>query len=247
MYKLKKEDFLPKEKHHRDRSHFLDIFKILGTIEDEDYFYLPAEALSPIKEAPLTSELYTYFELVWSNEKKEINIDDIIGSHDYRNYELKTWLSNFLYNDISREKFDKYLKDPMAIFDDENNSLKTFEKDGKHYLADGHHRFSCLYLHYHILKSQNKLPQSFNKKLPSIVRVIPNDLEFITRFVNFCVTNSLYEEDEIGIIPIFKVLDSNPNNPIIVHISSNIQITKDSNLDEILKSIRESNERNKMK
>ena len=74
MYKLKKEDFLPKEKHHRDRSHFLDIFKILGTIEDEDYFYLPEEALSPIKEAPLTSELYTYFELVWSNEKKEINI-----------------------------------------------------------------------------------------------------------------------------------------------------------------------------
>lgn len=238
MYKLKKDDFNPKEKHQTDRRYFIDVFRRLGATEDDEFIYLPDETIKPLKEAEIDDIVYNYFELVWANEEKEINIEDVVGSHDYRNYSLKTWLANFLYNGISEKAFSKYLQDPNSIFDSKENSLKTFEKDGKQFLADGHHRFSCLYLHYHILKSQDKLPSNFNTSLKSIVRVVPNDINFITRFVKFCVDNRLYDEDEFGIIPSFEVLDSNPDNPTIMHTESKVKITKDSNLDEVLKEIK---------
>lgn len=247
MYKLKKEDFISKEPYQRDRRHFIDIFRRLNAKEDENYIYLPDEVVTPIAPADIPTEVYSFFELVWSNEEKEIGIEDIVGSHDYRNYELKTWLANFLYNDITKDNLEKYFKNPMAIFEEEHESLKTFEKDGKHYLADGHHRFSCLYLHYHILKSQDKLPDSFKRKIKAIVRTIPNDLDFVSRFVNFCLLNNLYSEDEIGVIPEFRIKDSNPDNPVIVHVESKVEITKDSNLDEVLKAIKKASERNKNK
>lgn len=247
MYKLKKEDFIPKESYQRDRSYFIDVFRKLKAKEDDLYFYLPDEVVTQIAAAEISTEVYNFFELVWSNEEKKIGIEDVVGSHDYRNYELKTWLANFLYNGITKENFDKYLENPMAIFEAGANSLKTFEKDGKYYLADGHHRFSCLYLHYHILKSQNKLPESFKGKIPTILRTIPNDLDFVSRFVRFCAMNNLYSEDEVGIIPEFKLIDSNPDNPVIMHIESKVKITKDSNLDEILKEIKKEAERNKNK
>ncbi len=246
MYNLKKAEFVHKDPHKQDRSYLIEVFRKLGAIEDEKYIYLPDEAITPLKPANIPHEVYNYFELVWSNEQKEINIEDIVGSHDYRNYDLKTWLGNLLYNGITKENLEKYLKDPMSIFNEEYHTLKTFEKDGKYYLADGHHRFSCLYLHYHILKSQDKLPDTFKSKLKTTVRIIPNDLDFVSRFVNFCILNKLYSEDEVGIIPEFRILDSNPNNPIIIHIKSKIQITKESNLDEVLKEIRKE-ERNKNK
>ncbi len=247
MYKLKKEDFITKKSYQRDRSYFIDFFKKLKALEDAEYIYLPDEVIRPILNANLSKEVYNFFELVWSNEAKDIEIEDIVGSHDYRNYELKTWLANFLYNGITKENFLKYLKNPLAIFENSQEPLKAFEKDGKYYLADGHHRFSCFYLHYHILKSQNKLPESFKRKLPAIIRTVPNDLDFIKRFVTFCIMNNLYGEDEVGIVPEFEVLDSNPNNPIIVHIKSKVQITKDTNLDEALKKIQAEEDKNKKK
>lgn len=247
MYKLKKEEFIPKESYQRDRSYFINVFRKLNAQEDDAYIYLPDEVVTPLVVADISPDVYNFFELVWSNEEKEIGIEDVVGSHDYRNYELKTWLANFLYNGITKENLEKYLVNPIAIFEEGPNSLKTFEKDGKYYLADGHHRFSCLYLHYHILKSQNKLPENFKGKIPTIVRTIPNDLDFVSRFVKFCVINNLYSEDEVGIIPEFKLLDSNPNNPIILHIASKTKITKDSNLDEVLKEIKKEVERNKNK
>lgn len=245
MYKLKKEDFTKKEFHQRDRSYFIDIFRKFNTIEDTDYFYLPDEVLTRIKPANIPHEVYEFFDLVWSNEQKEIEIDDIVGSHDYRNYELNTWLANFLYNGITSDKINKYFQNPLGIFDDKHESLKVFEQTGKYYLADGHHRFSCFFLHYHILKSQNKLPASFQAKIKATVRVIPNDLEFIRKFVNFCIQNNLYSEDEVGIIPEFELIDSNPDNPIIVHTKTKIKIDKNSNLDEVLTEIKKVDEQNK--
>ncbi|MDE5889068.1 MAG: hypothetical protein K2H20_03515, partial [Bacilli bacterium] len=123
MYNLKKEDFIAKESHQRDRSFFIEVFRRLGAIEDDDYIYLPDEVVKPLEAAEIPPEIYNYFELVWSNEQKEIGIEDVVGSHDYRNYDLKTWLGNFLYNGIAKENLETYLKDAMAIFGKDSNCV----------------------------------------------------------------------------------------------------------------------------
>lgn len=46
MYKLKKEDFIPKESYQRDRSYFIDVFRKLKAKEDDLYFYLPDEVVT---------------------------------------------------------------------------------------------------------------------------------------------------------------------------------------------------------
>jgi len=242
MYKIEKNNFLPKNKMEKDRSYFIDVLNRFGALEDDTCFYLPDEVISPIKEASIDKIIYEYFELVWTNEKRNIEIKNIVGSHDYRNYNLKTWLMNF-FTYVDKTHLEKYFQNLNKLFKEEN-ALKAFEKDGQYYLADGHHRFSTLYVHYHILKSQNKLPNSFPSNLPSIIRVIPNDIEFIRKFVEFCIKNHLYEEDEIGIIPMFEIIDSNPNNPLIRHIETQIIITKESNLEEVLTKIKKEKAKN---
>ena len=192
MYEIKKRDFYPKEKYHKDKRYLIDIFRKLGAIETEESFLLPDEVLIPLKDSSIPDEVYDYFQLVWSNEECTIDIEDVVGSHDYRNLEYDNWLKNFLINDVGSHILEKYLEDPKSVFDNPNHTFSAFEINGKFYVADGHHRFSTLYLHYHILKSQNKIPDNFPKKIKGIKRVVPTNLEFVKRFVAFCVANNLY-------------------------------------------------------
>ena len=237
MYEIKKRDFYPKEKYHKDKRYLIDIFRKLGAIETEESFLLPDEVLIPLKDSSIPDEVYDYFQLVWANEECTIDIEDVVGSHDYRNLEYDNWFKNFLINDVGSHILEKYLEDPKSVFDNPNHTFSAFEINGKFYVADGHHRFSTLYLHYHILKSQNKIPENFPKKIKGIKRVVPTNLEFVKKIVAFCVANNLYNEDEEGIIPLFQIEDSNPEYPVIRYVNSDILINPDSNLDEILSKI----------
>lgn len=252
MYKVAKKEFIPQESYQRDRRAIIKFFQKIGTLEDADNFYLPDEVVIPLEEAPMITEVINplpdYFELVNNIERKSLPIEKIVGSADLQNLSLKNWLENFYY--YGEQGLSTYLElsNPITIFTDESVTqdnekiLKAYEVNGKYYLVDGHHRFSCLYIHYQILKSQNKLPESFKVEIPALVKIAPNDLEFVSRFVNFCAKYNLYDEDEFGVIPQFKVIDSNPDNPVLLHYESQIKITKDTDLEEVLKQICPSDE-----
>lgn len=237
MYKIKKVDLISKSRYPNHKEYIIEFLKKIHTLEDGEYFLFPDEIFTPLKDASLSKDIYDYFQLVWAIEEKEINIEDIVGSHDWRNLELKTWLKNFLINDISPETLDKYLTNNKELFTDENSYLKAFEIDGKYYVADGHHRFSTLFLHYHILASQGLLPQDFPKTIKSFVKVVPKNIEFVKRFNNFCILHNLYYEDEIGVLANFQIVDSNPDNPLIRYGNTDILIDSNTDLEEILKEI----------
>lgn len=239
MYELKKSFLIPKEPGNRNREYLIDILRRLGAFETEESFLLPNEVLTPLKPANISEDIYDYFQLVWSNEECLIPLEDIIGSHDIRNLDLKTWLQNFLIKDVGRFTLEKYLISPKVIYDSKEHPLSVFEIDKKYYIADGHHRFSTLYLHYHILKSQNKLPADFPITIKGIKRVVPTNTEFIKNFIKFCIDNHLYYEDEHGIISYFEVVDSSPDNPIIRYSESNIVIDQNSDFNEVLEKIKE--------
>lgn len=238
MYKLKKEFLIPKKTYHIDRSYLITILKRFGAEEDSESILLPDAAIKPLEDADISDDVYNFFTYVWSNQEGTVHIEDIIGSHDQRNLKLKTWLQNFIINNVPQSTLETYLSNPKAIFEGKANNIRLFEKNGKYYVADGHHRFSTLYLHYHILKSQNKLPDDFPLIIPSIIRVIPNNIDFIRRFNQFCYENQLYRQDEMGIIPDFDLVGFDPDNPIIRYLDTDILIDQNSNLDEVLDKIK---------
>lgn len=252
MYKVEKKEFIPTESYHRDRRIIIEAFKKFGALEDDDNFYLPDEVVTPLEESPtlpgIKNDLCDYFELVSAIERKLIPFEKIVGSADYQNLRFKNWLGNFYY--YGENELSTYLKldNPFTIFTEESVTkdnekvLKVYEVNDKYYLVDGHHRFSCLYIQYQILKSQNRLPESFKVEIPSLVKIAPNDKKFVNRFVNFCAKYKLYNEDEVGIIPQFKVIDSNPDNPVLLHYESQVIITKDTDLEEAIKQINLPNE-----
>ena len=252
MYKVEKKEFVPTESYHRDRRIIIEAFQKFGALEDNDNFYLPDEVVNPLEESPtltgIPNDLCDYFELVSAIESKSIPLEKIVGSADSQNLRFKNWLGNFYY--YGEESLSTYLElsNPITIFTDKSvtqgneNTLKAYEVNDKYYLVDGHHRFSCLYIHYQILKSQNRLPTSFKVEIPALVKIAPNDKDFVSRFVNFCAKYNLYNEDEFGVIPQFKVIDSNPDNPILLHCKSQVIITKDTDLEEAIKQIHATDE-----
>ena len=243
MYRLEKALFSPKDKFRRDSQYLIDILKRFGAEEEEDVLLLPDEVVKPLEDANLGKDVYNFFELVWADTKKDVNIEDIVGSHDFRNLNLKTWLENFLLKDVGKYQLEEYLQNPKAIFEGDEKRICLFEKDGKYYVADGHHRFSALYLHYHILKSKNQLPEDFPVILPAIVRVVPKNMDFVKRFNSFCIENNLYYEDEEGTLPIFLLEDSNPEFPVIRYPNTDIVIDPTTNLEEVLEKLNEARSR----
>lgn len=238
MVPIKKEAFTPKEKHNKDKRYLLAFLENIGVKEDKEYIYLPEEVYKPIEDANIPSDIYDYFQLVFATEEKEIPIEDIVGSHDYRNLRLKTWFQNFLVHDVGPQVLENYLQNPKAIFQGREKQLRAFEKNGKYYIADGHHRFSTLYIHYHILKEQGKETTVIGPTIKSFVRVVPKNIEFIKRFNAFCITNHLYNEDEIGVLPLFQIADSHPEHPIIRYKDTDILIDQNTDLEQILALIK---------
>lgn len=245
MSEFKKTRFNNSTKNEKNLSYILDILRKFGVVETEDSIILPDEVLKPIIDAEISSEVYDYFQLVWANEECEIFIEDIVGSHDDRNLFLKTWFENFLVYDVGQSILEKYLSSPKSIYDSKEHPLRVFEIAKKYYIADGHHRFSTLHTHYHILKSQNKVPADFPLTLKGIKRVVPTNQDFVKRFINFCLKHHLYYEDEYGVIPYFEIVDSTPDYPIIRYSNTDIIINPDANLEEVISKIKEEDQKRK--
>ena len=83
MYKIKIDSLKPKEEWKRDYSYLIDVFKKMEADITEEYILLPDSVLTEIEDLELPPVVYEYFSLVWSNEKKEVSIKDIVGSHDF--------------------------------------------------------------------------------------------------------------------------------------------------------------------
>lgn len=240
MIAINKEKFTPNGNYKSDKRYLLTFLEKIGVAEDEENIYLPNEIGNPIEDANLSDDIYNFFQLVFATEEKEISVEDIVGSHDERNIELKTWFQNFFIKDVGPQVLEKYLQNPKAIFQGREKMLLAFEKEGKYYIADGHHRFSTLYIHYYILKSQGKTTNTLGATIKSYVRVVPKNIEFIKRFNAFCIANQLYEEDEIGIMPLFQIADSTPEHPIIRYKDTEILIDEHTDLEQILPLIQSS-------
>lgn len=245
MYKLKKTDLISKHKYPSNKEYLIDFFKKIHTQEEGEYFLLPDIIFTPLKDANLSHDIYNYFQLVWAIEERGINIEDVVGSHDWRNLELKTWFKNFLIHDVGPETLNRYLTNQQDLFTERPNHLQAFDINGKYYVADGHHRFSALFLHYHILASQGLLPADFPKTIKSLVKVVPRNIDFVKRFNEFCIAHHLYYEDEIGVLPEFQIVDSNPDNPTIRYGDTDIVFDSNTDLTTILPKIEETKKRKK--
>ncbi len=235
MYELKKSELYPKTNHSRNLSYLIEFFRSIGVPETEDSFQFPDSVLTPIKSAPLTQDVYTYFIFAWPNEERVVDLSKVVGSHDERNIYNKTWLQNFLYDPPTPEQCQEYLKNRLNIFSGHDLMPCLFAYDDELYLADGHHRFSTLFIHSQVLKSKNEQP---SMQVKARLRVIPKNLDFVRRFNEFCLTNHLYYEDEEGILADFEVIDSNPSYPILRYTNTDITITPDSDFDEVLSRIK---------
>lgn len=242
MYSIKIDSLKAKDSSKKDYSYLVDIFKRMQADVTEEEIILPDSVLNKIENLELTDDIYDYFSLVWSNENKEVDLDDIIGSHDFRNINHGNWLQNMMI-DCEEKRLEKYLSNPQGILEDERNPILLFEHEGKYYVADGHHRLSTLLTHYQILKSKNLPLDSIPTKIPAIVRVIPKNMDFVKTFVSFCAKYKLYEEDEAGMIPYFTQISSNDGYPIIKYEGIDFEIDENTNLEEFLLKIQEDKKR----
>ena len=238
MCKIKLKDLKAKEVGKRDFSYLVDVFNRMQADVTEEEIILPSILATKIEELNLPEEVYDYFSLVWSNEKKEVEISDVVGSHDFRNVMQETFLKNMMQT-CTEENLNKYLENPRGIIENSDEPFLLFEKDGKYYIADGHHRLSTLFVHYHILKSKNLPVDHLPTTFPAIVRVIPKNMEFLSNFRSFVYKNKLYDEDEIGIIPYFTLVDSNHGYPKIKFDGTDFLIDENTDLEEALLKIKE--------
>lgn len=237
MYIIKFDSLKPKDINKKDYTYIVDIFKKMQADVTDEEIILPDSVLTKIEELKIPEEVYEYFLLVWSNEEKEVEIERVVGSHDWRNINNQTFLNNMI-NTCDKENLEKYLEDPSKVINKEN-PLLLFEQNGQYYLADGHHRFSTLFIHYQILKSKNISLANFPTKFPAVVRTIPQNLEFVSRFVSFCLENNLYFADEEGILPQFSMVSPNNGHPKINYDGTDLIIDENTNLEEFLNNLKE--------
>lgn len=223
------------------KEYLLNVLIKMGVIFDEQYIYIPDELTFPIIDSKIPLEIYEYFDSIYSGERKVIDITKIVGSHDARNIINGNWFNDFINNPSKKENLAKYLSEPHSLFDSQDELPKVFLKDEKYYLADGHHRIECALVDYYIKKSKGLSTANIPVNIEVIQRVVPNDIEFVKKISSFLFINHIYKEDDFDgyIYPLVEVVDSNPDNPILRYLDSDILITKDSDLDEVLAKIRE--------
>lgn len=223
------------------KEYLLNVLIKMGVDVDEEYIYIPDELTYSIIDAKIPHEVYEYFEAIYSSERKVIDITKIVGSHDIRNITNGNWFNDFISNPSKKENLEKYLVEPESLFNSQDELPKVFLKDGKYYLADGHHRIECALVDYYIKKSKGLSTSNIPLNIEVIQRVVPNDIEFVRRILSFLLINHIYKEDDFDnyIYPLVEVIDSNPDNPILRYLDTDILITKDSDLDEVLAKITE--------
>lgn len=223
------------------QENLLNILVRMGVDIDEEYIYIPDELFSPIIDSKIPRVVYEYFDSIYSSERKVIDITKIVGSHDSRNIINGNWFSDFINNPSKKEDLENYLVDPNSLFANPNEVPKVFLKDGKYYLADGHHRIECALVDYYIKKSKGLPTSNIPINIEVIQRVVPNDIEFVKKISYFIFVNHIYKEDEVDnyVYPLIEVVDSNPDNPVLRYLNSDILIMKDSDLNEVLVKIKD--------
>lgn len=221
------------------QEYLLNVLIKMGVDADEEYIYIPDELTYPIIDAKIPYEVYEYFNLIYSSERKVIDITKIVGSHDARNIINGNWFNDFINNSSKKENLEKYLVEPESLLNSQDELPKVFLKDGKYYIADGHHRIECALVDYYIKKSKGLSTSNIPLNIEVIQRVVPNDIEFVRRILSFLLINNIYKKDDFDnyIYPLVEVIDSNPDNPILRYLDTDILITKDSDLNEILAKI----------